>query len=110
MENQEQQQPQSDGVIIKDLSEMKFSKKNFEELKRLYVEKQQEVNMIYGVYEQNTSLIEALNDLKKSLSREEKKTEYYREFVSVLCAKIKALKLNVKFYKKRIKLNRKSID
>jgi predicted S18 family serine protease len=109
MENQEQQ-TSSNEVIIKDLSEMKFSKKNFEELKKLYIEKQQEVNLIYGVYQQNTSLIETINDLKKSLSREEKKTEYYREFVSVLCAKIKALKLNVKFYKKRIKLNRKSID
>lgn len=109
MENQEQQ-TQSNQVIIKDLSEMKFSKKNFEELKKLYIEKEQEVNLIYGVYQQNTSLIETINDLKKSLSKEEKKTEYYREFVSVLSAKIKALKLNVKFYKKRIKLNRKSID
>lgn len=109
MENQEQQTTTSE-IVIKDFSELKFSKKNFEELKRLCVEKQQEVNLIYGVYQQNTSLIETINDLKKSLSREEKKTEYYREFVSVLCAKIKALKLNVKFYKKRIKLNRKSID
>lgn len=109
MENQEQQ-TQSGGVTINDFSQMKFSKKNFEELKRICVEKHQEINLIYGVYQQNTSLIETINDLKKSLSREEKKTEYYREFVSVLCAKIKALKLNVKFYKKRIKLNRKSID
>jgi predicted S18 family serine protease len=109
MENQEQQ-PTTSEAIINDFSELKFCKKNFEELKRLCVEKQQEVNLIYGVYQQNTSLIETINDLKKSLSREEKKTEYYREFVSVLCAKIKALKLNVKFYKKRIKLNRKSID
>jgi hypothetical protein len=43
MENQEQQ---TNEVVINDLSEMKFSKKNFEELKKLYIEKQQEDNTL----------------------------------------------------------------
>jgi hypothetical protein len=94
-------------ITVDTVQEIKFSKKNFEELKRLFVEKQQEINTIYGIFEQNTSLMNDVKNLKKDLSVKEQKVDYYHDLISVLAVKIKSLKLNVKFYKKRLKLNEK---
>jgi hypothetical protein len=104
MENQETKKMI---LSIEEVEKLKYNSTNFIDLKKTFIDQNQEINSIYT---QAQFLISENKKLQNLLDKSKERNELFEQIMIMLNTKIKSLKIEKKYLKQRFKLNQKSTD